>query len=332
MSWGDGITAQPPRNARASPAQRKRLLDTGASSSGSPRATRTGMLRGHGSARCLRVQPHTTQRQRGQPAGTATATCGHCSSKAHQKQKNLAKSPGAPAPPLHSGAACRAVLPHAHKGFLPGHGREQAGPRQRFAGRDSSNRGTRRIRSCTALLPQEGGLGAGNGPVQPKACSKPRKQGAEVGVGSSVRQDQGISALYIVLPSLPLQIRLYKYLQGNDINEGRELFAASQDGRIHSSVLQLWKEIFRLGHAGGMEKGGGETSRQGKTEQVRSREEAAGARGARSRGRAGCSCLPGAAPRRTFQARAGAAPSSSSLPVLRARFDRQGSLSKRKPF
>lgn len=113
--------------------------------------------------------------------------------------------------------------------------------------------------------------------MQPKACSKPspRKQGAEVWVGSGVRQsaakDQGISALYIVLPSLPLKILLYKYLQGNDINEGRELFAVSQDGRIHSSVLQLWKEIFRLEHAGRMEKGGGETSLQGKTKQVRSR-------------------------------------------------------------
>lgn len=51
VRWGDGITAQPPRNTRASPARRKRLLDTGASSS--PRATRTGMLRGHGSAQHL---------------------------------------------------------------------------------------------------------------------------------------------------------------------------------------------------------------------------------------------------------------------------------------
>lgn len=42
---------------------------------------------------------------------------------------------------------------------------------------------------------------------------------------------------------------LYKYLQGNDINEGRELFAVSKDGRISSSVLKLWKEIFRLDHA-----------------------------------------------------------------------------------
>lgn len=42
---------------------------------------------------------------------------------------------------------------------------------------------------------------------------------------------------------------LYKYLQGNDINEGRELFAVSKDGRIPSSVLKLWKEIFRLDHA-----------------------------------------------------------------------------------
>lgn len=131
------------------------------------------------------------------------------SSSKKQKKRNLAKSPGAPAPPLHSGAVCRAVLPHA----------------------------------------------------------------------------QGISALYIALPSLPLRIRLYKYLQGNDRNEGRELFAASQDGRMHSSVLQLWKERFRLGHAGRMEKGGGEISRQGKTEQVRSRG-GTGARGAQSRGRA----------------------------------------------
>lgn len=42
---------------------------------------------------------------------------------------------------------------------------------------------------------------------------------------------------------------LYKYLQGNDINEGRELFAVSKDGRIPSSVLKLWKEIFTLHHA-----------------------------------------------------------------------------------
>jgi len=41
---------------------------------------------------------------------------------------------------------------------------------------------------------------------------------------------------------------LYKYLQGNDINEERELFAVSKDGRILSSVLKLWKEIFRLYH------------------------------------------------------------------------------------
>ena len=42
---------------------------------------------------------------------------------------------------------------------------------------------------------------------------------------------------------------LYKYLQGNDINEGRELFSVSKDGRIPSSVLKLCKEIFRLDYA-----------------------------------------------------------------------------------
>lgn len=67
-------------------------------------------------------------------------------------------------------------------------------------------------------------------------------------LGQIAAQDQGISALYIVMPSFPLKIMLYKYLQGNDINEGRELFAVSQDGRIPNSILKLWKEIFRLDH------------------------------------------------------------------------------------
>lgn len=67
-------------------------------------------------------------------------------------------------------------------------------------------------------------------------------------MGQTAAQDQGISALYIVMPSFPLEIVLYKYLQGNDINEGRELFAVSKDGRIPNSILKLWKEIFRLDH------------------------------------------------------------------------------------
>lgn len=92
--------------------------------------------------------------------------------------------------------------------------------------------------------------------MKPKARSKanPQKNRArKASIRSSLRQlaakDQGITALYIVLLSLPLKIMVYKYLQGNDTNEGRELFAVSKDGWIHSSVLKLQKGIFRLDHA-----------------------------------------------------------------------------------
>lgn len=99
-------------------------------------------------------------------------------------------------------------------------------------------------------------LNAEDAQVKPKARSKanPRKNRAgEASIRSSLRQlaakDQGIAALYIVLLSLPLKITVYKYLQGNDINEGRELFSVSKDGWIYNSVLKLWKGIFRLDHA-----------------------------------------------------------------------------------
>lgn len=107
---------------------------------------------------------------------------------------------------------------------------------------------THRTHSCI--------LSAEDAQVKPKARSKAsawKNQAGEASIRSSLRQlaakDQGIAALYIVLPSLPLKIMLYKYLRGNDINEGRELFAVSKDGRIHSSVLKLRKGIFRLDHA-----------------------------------------------------------------------------------
>lgn len=45
---------------------------------------------------------------------------------------------------------------------------------------------------------------------------------------------------------------LYKYLEGNDINEGRELVMVSKDDTMHGSVLKLWKEIFRLDHRWGV--------------------------------------------------------------------------------
>lgn len=44
----------------------------------------------------------------------------------------------------------------------------------------------------------------------------------------------------------------YKYLQSSSIHEGRELFVVSEDGRIHSSVLKLQKEVFRLDHLEGV--------------------------------------------------------------------------------
>lgn len=85
------------------------------------------------------------------------------------------------------------------------------------------------------------------------------------------------------MPSFPLKIVLYKYLQGNDINEGRELFAVSKDGRIPSSVLKLWKEIFRLDHA--WQEGKGRWRQPGRISLIRKN------RQGRSRG--GSRCLRG---------------------------------------
>lgn len=42
-------------------------------------------------------------------------------------------------------------------------------------------------------------------------------------------------------------ITSYKYLQGNNANEGRELFIFSAGARTRSNSLELGKRMFRLG-------------------------------------------------------------------------------------
>lgn len=74
------------------------------------------------------------------------------------------------------------------------------------------------------LLAQDGDLNAENFPAKSKPCSKWEKSLNQEQFQAVAAKDQGIFSLYIVMPSFPLKIMLYKYLQGNDINEGRELF------------------------------------------------------------------------------------------------------------